>query len=317
MKKIIHGFIASLLLSGSAFAQASNEIAVFTKNKVDPFFEEARIGANVAAASFGLKTTQYAPTKPNNFQEQIAEVEDAITRKPKGMLFVPTDSQGLKPSVDKVRQSGIPIVNFIDAGVGNYNGYVVYNDRKMAAEVTGLLTKALNGKGNVIIIEGVKGTGVSDNRTAGALDALAKSPEIKVLAVQPANYQRGQALQVTENLLQQFPKIDAVVADSDNMALAALEAFAAAGRPKPLVVSMDGTVEGVSSVAGGGLFAVSEFSGFLMGCVGVEMLEKLSKGEKVPERITLNAALITIENASKFMVPIDKRKCKTIVELGF
>ncbi|MBZ7924224.1 sugar ABC transporter substrate-binding protein [Ensifer adhaerens] len=306
-----------VLAATSVWAQDSNEIAVFTKNKVDPFFEEARYGAETNATALGLKAVQYAPTQPNNFQEQISEVEDAIVRKPRGMLFVPVDTQGLKPSVAKVKKSGIPIVNFIDKGVGDYDGFVVYDDRKLGRDVTEVMAKAMNGKGNVIIIEGIKGSPTSDNRTAGALEALKNYPDIKVLAIQPANYQRGQALQVTENLLQQFPDINGVVGDSDNMALAALEAFASAGRPQPFVVSMDGTVDGVNSVRDGGLLAVTEFSGFTMGCIGVEMLDKLSKGEKVKNDITLEAPVITKANADGFGQPLKERKCKTIADLGY
>lgn len=73
-----------VLAATSVWAQDSNEIAVFTKNKVDPFFEEARYGAETNATALGLKAVQYAPTQPNNFQEQISEVEDAIVRKPRG-----------------------------------------------------------------------------------------------------------------------------------------------------------------------------------------------------------------------------------------
>lgn len=305
------------LMATSALAQSSDEIAVFTKNKVDPFFEEARFGADSKAKELGLKTVQYAPTQPNNFQEQIAEVEDAIVRKPRGILFVPVNGQGLKDSVDKVHKSGIPIVNFVDQGAGAFDGFVVYDDKKLGRDVTEVMAKALNGKGNVIIIEGVKGSPTSDNRTAGALETFKKYPDIKVLAIQPANFQRGQALQVTENLLQQFSQIDGVVADSDNMALAALEAFASAGRPQPYVVSMDGTVEGVKSVAEGGLLALTEFSGFTMGCIGVEMLDRLAKGEKVQTQITLDAPVITKDNASQFGQPLEQRKCKTIAELGY
>lgn len=315
MKISTASIVLTALLGSTAVAQSA-EIAVFTKNKVDPFFEEARVGADVAAKSLGYQTVQYAPTRPNNFQEQIAQVEDAITRKPAGMVFVPVDIKGLKPSVDKVRAGGIPIVNFIDAGDGNFNSYVVYNDHRLGAEVTKILAEKLGGKGTVVIIEGVKGSATSDNRTAGALETLKAYPDMKVLAIQAANYQRLQALQVMENLIQQFPEIDGIIAASDNMALGALEAMESAGRDAPQVVGMDGTVDGVNAVSDGRMLASVEFSGFQMGCTAVEFIDRIAKGEKVPDRVELTAAMITKDNASEFGQPLEKRVCKSMKALG-
>ena len=310
---------ATALSPVAATAQqgGSGEIAVFTKNKVDPFFEEARVGSDVAAKALGYRVVQYAPTRPNNFQEQIAQVEDAITRKPRGIVFVPVDTKGFRPSVEKVRGAGIPIVNFIDAGEGNFNSFVVYDDKKMGADVTRILAERLEGKGNVVIIEGIKGSSTSDNRSAGAQETLKAYPGIKVLAVQAANYQRLQALQVVENLMQQFPQIDGVIAASDNMALGAVEAMEAAGRQLPQVVSMDGTIDGVRAVASGRILASAEFSGFQMGCAAVEMIDRLAKGQAVPQRVELKAEMITKDTASNFGLAFDKRTCRSLKELGF
>lgn len=69
MKISTASIVLTALLGSTAVAQSA-EIAVFTKNKVDPFFEEARVGADVAAKSLGYQTVQYAPTRPNNFRSR-------------------------------------------------------------------------------------------------------------------------------------------------------------------------------------------------------------------------------------------------------
>ncbi|UAX97793.1 sugar ABC transporter substrate-binding protein [Ensifer adhaerens] len=318
MKRAVAAIMVLTAFVSGAHAQDSKagEIAVFTKNNVDPFFEEARSGATLAAKSLGYSTVQYAPTRPNNFQEQIAQVEDAITRKPLGMIFVPVDRKGMKPSVDKVSGAGIPIINFIDRGEGNFTSYVVYDDHQIGFEVTTLLAEKLGGKGNVVIIEGVKGSTTSDGRVAGAKEALKKYPGITLLASQAANYQRLQALAVMENLMQQFPQIDGIIAASDNMALGAIEAMESAGRGGAQAVSMDGTIDGVQAVSAGRLLASSEFSGFQMGCSAVEIIDRLAKKEAVPESLVLKATIITKENAGNFGKPLEQRTCKQLAELG-
>ena len=56
----------------------------------------------------------------------------------------------------------------------------------------------------------------------GFHDALKETPGVKVLSSQPGNYQRIQALQVTENLLQTYPKIDGILAANDAMDVGAI-----------------------------------------------------------------------------------------------
>ncbi|MCK9906769.1 substrate-binding domain-containing protein, partial [Frankia sp. Cpl3] len=58
----------------------------------------------------------------------------------------------------------------------------------------------------------------------------AKHPDIKIVAQQAADFERGKALSVMENILQANPEIDAVYAANDEMALGALAAIEAAGR---------------------------------------------------------------------------------------
>ena len=64
----------------------------------------------------------------------------------------------------------------------------------------------------------------------GFNDALKENPGAKLLASQPGNYQRLQALQVMENLMQSNSQIDGVLAANDAMAVGAIEALDGASR---------------------------------------------------------------------------------------
>lgn len=318
MKNLLRALLLSALAQSAALAfAADDEVAVFTKNKVDPFFEGARAGADASAKRLGLKTIHFAPTKPNNLQEQVAQMEDAIVRKPRGIVFVPVDVKGFKGAIDKARAANIPVVNYIDEGEGNFNGVVVFDNRKLGAMVARHLAQSIGGKGGVVIIEGVKGSSTSDARTSGALDALKAFPDIRVLAVQPANYQRLQALQVMENLMQTHPQIDGVIAAADVMALAAGEAMDAAGRKRAAIVGMDGTIEGAKAVLDGRMLASGAFSGFTMGCLAVEMIDRIARKQPVPARVGLEAELIDKGTATEYVVPFDKRQCKRLADLGY
>ena len=101
----------------------------------------------------------------------------------------------------------------------------------------------------------------------GFSKAIEENPDVKLLASQPANYQRLQALQVTENLIQSNPQIDGVMAAADVMAFGAIEALEAAGKKSTKVVGIGGVPESIEAIKAGRLLATAEFNGYKMGCL--------------------------------------------------
>jgi hypothetical protein len=107
------------------------------------------------------------------------------------------------PGVEKINDAKIPVVNVTDRSAGGkFVAFVGADDYSLGLETARYLLKTLGGKGNFVIIEGVKGVLTSIDRVRGFNDALKENPGAKLLASQPGNYQRLQALQVMENLMQ-------------------------------------------------------------------------------------------------------------------
>ena len=57
----------------------------------------------------GLEIKGLAPIKPNNVEEQIRQMEDAITAKMDAIIVVPSDSKGIVPGIEKANRAGIPV----------------------------------------------------------------------------------------------------------------------------------------------------------------------------------------------------------------
>jgi ribose transport system substrate-binding protein len=178
--------LAALICAGPAFA-ANETIAVFTKNQTNPYFQAVRVGAETAAKSLGANVIQYIPTKPDSIPEQLSQVEDVIVKKPDAIVFVPVDYKALVPAVEKINAAGIPVTNITDriAG-GNLVAYVGADDYNIALSTGRALLKAIGGKGNVVILEGVKGSLTSTDRVRGFNDALKEFPEVKCSPRSPA-----------------------------------------------------------------------------------------------------------------------------------
>ena len=302
--------IAAILLCTAGAARADNEtIAVFTKNQTNPFFNNVRVGAENAAKQLGAKIIQYVPTKPDSIPEQMSQVEDVIVKKPDAIVFTPVDYKALIPGVEKMNAAGIPVINVTDhmAG-GTIVSFVGIDDYKVGRATAEALMKALGGKGNVVIIEGVKGSLSNQDRTRGLTDVTKSYPNVKLLATQAGNFQRLNALQVMENLMQSFPQIDGVMAANDAMAIGAIEALDAANR-KAIVVGINGTKEAVDAVKAGKLLASGQADPFMQGCLATMMAIRHLRHQPIVAEMFLPPSVIDASNYKEFDMPVEARSC--------
>lgn len=301
---------AALSLLAMSTAHADGErIAVFTKNQTNPYFQALRQGADAAAKDLNAKVTHYIPTKPDSIPEQMSQIEDVIIKKADAVVFVPVDYKAMGPGVKKINAANIPVVNVTDRSeVGNFVAFVGASDYELGLKTATHLFKAMGGKGNLILLEGVKGSATSIDRTRGVRDALKAFPNIKLVASQPANYQRLQALQVMENLMQSYPQIDAVFAANDAMAIGAIEALQGANR-KALVSGINGTKEAIDAIKAGTLLATGDYNGFIQGCLGTMTAIRKLRNQPVKTEIVLPATVIDKTNYQAVDIPADKRTC--------
>jgi len=312
MKSIYTGLSVLVAAAVGTAAWADGEtIAVFTKNQTNPYFQAVRVGADAAAKTLNVKTLHYIPTKPDSIPEQMSQIEDVVVKKPDAIVFTPVDYKALVPGVEKINAANIPVVNITDrSSAGKFVAFVGADDYSTALETARYLLKTLNGKGNFIILEGVKGALTNTDRVRGFNDALKENPGAKLLASQPGNYQRLQALQVTENLLQSHPQIDGVLAANDAMAMGAVEALEGANRTAR-VIGINGTKEAVDAIKAGKLLASGDYNGFLQGCIGTIIAARTLRKQPVVQEIVLKPTVVSKENYQPYETPVESRSCPT------
>ena len=296
------------LPAGAAHADGE-KIAVFTKNQTNPYFQTIRVAADAAAKAMNATTIHYVPTKPDSIPEQMSQIEDAITKKPDAIVLVPVDFKAMAPGVNKINAAKIPVVNVTDRSEsGQFVAYVGSDDYSLGLNTARYLLKKLGGQGNVVIIEGVRGSLTNVERMKGFQKALQENPGVKLLASQPGNYQRLQALQVMENLMQSFPKIDGVIAANDAMALGAVEALDGANR-KAFAVGINGTKEAIDAIKAGKLLASGDYNGFMQGCIGTMIAIRNLRKLPVPKEVVLPADVIDSTNTKSRETPDNQRSC--------
>ena len=74
-----------------------------------------RLGADNAAKQMNARVTHYVPTRPDSIPEQMSQIEDAITKRPDAVVFVPVDFKAMAPgAAEDERRQAFPVVNVTD-----------------------------------------------------------------------------------------------------------------------------------------------------------------------------------------------------------
>ena len=168
---------------------------------------------------------------------------------------------------------------------------------KQAADA---LAEAMGGKGKVIVLQGVAGTSASRDRGQGFTDGIAAHADIEVVAMQPANFDRAQGLDVATNLLESNSDVTGIFAENDEMALGALQALGDKAGKEVFVVGFDGTDDGLKAVADGTMVATIAQQPAELGKVAVEMALKAVNGEEVATSQPVDVVTVTADNVADF-----------------
>jgi ribose transport system substrate-binding protein len=150
----------------------------------------------------------------------------------------------------------------------------------------------------VAVIEGAPGTTSSIDRVAGFTSA-ATAAGLRVVASQPANWDRAQAFNVATNILQGNPNVRAIFAANDGMGLGVVEAVQAAGlEGQVLVASVDAIPEAIDAVREGRLAGTVAQYPDEMAILAVEAMLKVLRGRPITPEIESPVALLTAENVA-------------------
>jgi ribose transport system substrate-binding protein len=293
---VASAIVAALSLTlGFAGATAAPKftvgLSISTLN--NPFFVDLRDGAQAAAGKAGV--TLVILDAQNDPAKQASSIEDLIAKKVNLVIINPTDSDAIVPTVKKLNAAKISVIT-VDRGAngGDIVAHIASDNVAGGVMAAEYVSKRLNGKGTVVMLEGIAGTSAARDRGKGFRDGLKKYPGITLAASQTADFDRAKGLQVMENVLQAQKKIDAVFAQNDEMALGAVQAIGAAKREKEMfVVGFDAIADALKAVQDGKLAATIAQQPKEMGRLAVEAAATALGGQKLPKFTPVPLKLVT------------------------
>jgi ribose transport system substrate-binding protein len=316
MKRSVPVLISlALMAPAQQHGARAEEIAVFTKNTTNPFSKAIRTGSDFAARKYALGVSHYVPTTPDSVAEQTKLVDDAIAKKPDIIVFDPADIQKAVPAIEKINAARIPVIEITDrAEGGKFVSAVLPDDYQIGLAVARRLLKVLDGKGSVVILEGIPALTSSIERVRGFNDAIKEFPGVMLLASKSGSYQRKPAQDLMEGWIRQFPEVDGVLAANDSMAAAAVETLEKHSR-KALVVGINGSKEAVEMIRADRMLATGEYNGFVIGCLAVELAMRYLRFRGLPPtEVVLKPVVYDKANLGHYGARAEMRECPALEE---
>lgn len=238
----------------------------------------------------------------NNASKQASDIDDLIAQKVDVLIVSPLQSDALTPAVKKAMEAGIKVITADRMVETPVTLHIGAGNTVIGTLNASYLNTKLNGKGNIVEIQGTAGASATIDRDKGFRDELEKYPDLKITATQYADYLREPAMKFMEDTLQRFGpgEIQAVYAHNDEMALGAIKAIEAAGRSEEIVVvSADGQNEGIDAIKAGKMIQTVTYP--FCAPEAIQYAYKLAKGETLEEEIILENKAINLENIDEWI----------------
>lgn len=278
---------------------AEKPITFALSTQTNPFFVQLRNGAQKKADELGV-TLNFQDASDDS-ATQTNQLNNAATTGAGVVIVNPTDSDALGPAVQSLNDAKIPVVA-VDRAVNGaeVNSFIASDNEAGGKQAAKTLSEAINGEGEILVLQGKTGSSASRDRGKGFEEGLKDSPNIKVVAKQTAEFERTKGLDVTTNLLQAHPNVKAIFAENDEMALGAIEALGDKAGKDVVVVGFDGTEDGLKAIKEGRMHATIAQQPAELGAQAVVEASKLLKGEAATKELHVEVVTVTKDNVDKF-----------------
>lgn len=284
-------------------------MAVVPPALVSPFYIVLSDTAkSIAAKNPNIELTVVAPTAQTAIEEQVKIVEDLTQKKVNLIAIASSNWDSLTPSLKKAREAGIEIV-LVDrviplTGVDAVSA--LGSDEIEGGEFVGdFVNKTFGAKANVAILSGVAGSYHAERRMQGFNNKAGNIAGLKVVANQPANWDRGVGMSTAENILQAQKDLDVIWGQNDNMALGAMTAIEAAKRQdKVKVIGYNGDKEALEMVKAGRMLATFKSQPVLIAeAIMNEIVPSLIEGKRsnVKAAYPIHVVPVTKDNVAQFL----------------
>ena len=267
----------------------------------NPFFVSLAKGAEAKVKQLNPAAKVTTLSADYELNKQFSQIDGFIAAGTDLILVNAVDAKAIEPALVKAKKAGIVVVG-VDVAANGADATVQTNNVQAGEIACQFIVEKLGGKGNVIIQNGPQVSAVID-RVNGCKSVFKKNPDIKVLSDdQDAKGSREGGLNVMQNHLTRFPKIDAVFAINDPQAVGIDLAARQLKRKGIVIASVDGAPDIETALKGDTQVQASASQDpYAIAQKAVEIGQDLINGKKPAAPMTLlPSTLITRDNVKDY-----------------
>ena len=304
MTKTLALRMAVIALTSSVAAMAAAQtlperVGITVGTLGNPFFVPLVKGAEDVVKAAAPDADVTVVSADYDLNKQSSQIDSFIASGVTLLVLNAVESEAVGPATKRAKDAGMTVVAVDVTAAGA--DLAVRTDNTQAGRITyDYLAKAIDGKGDFIIINGPPVSSIID-RVTGCKEALAAYPDITLLSDdQDGKASRDGGFQVMQGLLTRFPKIDAVFGANDPTAIGAELAAKQFNRTEMIIGGVDGSPDFVDALQKEGTLLVASASQepYGMSKQAAELGLKLMAGETPPETdVLLQTELVTRDNA--------------------
>ena len=306
MKKILTLCLIALIALTSAFANGKAEAPVATAEKSEIVVGYAQVGAESDWRTANTQSFKSTFTAANGYklifddaqqkqENQIKAIRSFIQQDVDYIVVAPVVETGWETVLQEAKDAGIPVIlsdRMMDVSDPSlYTCWVGGNFIKEGEDAGKWLKSYLASKGkgsdtiNLVTLQGTIGSSAQVGRTDGFGNIVKQNSNWKMLAKQTGEFTQAKGQEVMESFLKNYPNIDVVVAENDNMAFGAIDAIKAAGKTcgpngDIIIISFDAVSAAFDAMIAGDLNCAVECNP-LHGPRVAQIIQKLENGETV------------------------------------
>ena len=278
-------------------------IALVMKSLANEFFVNMASGAERHQAErVNYELIINGIRNESDLAQQVALVDQMISRGVDAIVIAPADSQVLVPALARASAAGIVIINIdnrlepeVLEDYGLSIPFIGPSNRAGAKMVGDFALQNVAAGSKVAILEGITSAVNSIERRTGFEEAITDAG-MNLVTLQSAEWDQTKAAQVMAGILSQYPDLDVILAANDNMALGAASAVGMARREKEIVIAGFDNISAVHPlIEAGTVIATVDQFGDQLAVFGIEYaIEALESGAELEDRETL-LELVTVE----------------------
>jgi ribose transport system substrate-binding protein len=232
----------------------------------------------------------------NNTSAQNQQLSNMIAEHVDAILIDAASPTGHNGIIDQAASRGILVVSYDNVVTASSALKVNTDQFQFGNKLADWLATRLNGQGNVIMITGVPGTFVDQQRNNGADAVWSKHPGIKVVNRFTGMWDSSTAQRNTASVLPSLPKIDGIWCQGGTDG--ALKAFLSAGRT-PLPPTAGEAENGFRKFMVG--YMGQKIDGISIGqppylvLIALELARQVLKGQHPKQDVTIPFPFVTNE----------------------